>query len=115
MGRIARADQAPIVEAPPLELQSAGDKPIEQFLDRFSRKERDRIVGKIADKYGLTEGERDRVFAALTDVENAKAKEYWEKRGPAEALGVIGKVAAGTGVTVAAGLAGSSGACFRRR
>lgn len=98
--------------AVPLAARDAGDRRVEQVLDRFSRHERDRIVEKTAEKYGLTPGERERVFAALTEVENAKAKEYWEKRGPAEAAGVIGKVAIGTGATVAAGLAGSSGALF---
>jgi hypothetical protein len=91
---------------------SHGGRRIEETLDRYSSRERDRIVDQTAKKYGLTDAERERVFEALTEVENAKSKEFWEKRGPMEAMVLVGRTAAGTGMTVAAGLAAPSTALF---
>lgn len=67
---------------------------------------------KTAAKHGLSEEERARVHQALADVENAKSKEYWEKRAPAETAGVVGRVALATTITVAAGLTAPGSAFF---
>lgn len=91
---------------------AAGTRPIEQLLDRYSSRERDRVVERTTAKHQLSGSERAQLLDALTDVENAKSKEYWEKRATAETLGVVGRVVLATGVTVAAGLTAPGSALF---
>lgn len=86
--------------------------PAGRVFDRYSARERDRVVERTAVKHALTAAEREQLLAALTDVENAKSKEYWQKRAPAETLGIVGRVAVATGITVAAGLTAPGSALF---
>ncbi len=93
-------------------VRSAGSRPIEQLIDRYSSRELDRVVEHTASRNNLSEDERAQLHRALADVENAKSKEYWEKRAPAETAGTIGRVALATTITVAAGLTAPGSAFF---
>jgi len=80
------------------------DGPLRKKLKHWASQQLEKVVTEAVQKHGLDGHEASQLRSALTGVKDAKLKEYWQKRGPAEAYGLLGRSAAVSAVMIAIGL-----------
>ncbi len=81
------------------------DGVVKKQLKRWANSHLDDVVARTVEAHGLDAQETNQLRSALTGTKDAKLREYWQERGPAESFGLLARGAAAAGAMIAIGLA----------